>query len=52
VVFPQAETSSYPGPNNPNGCWDWWGYGETSSYFNPAYKYATKQGDQLSEIMN
>jgi poly(3-hydroxybutyrate) depolymerase len=24
ILYPQA-TVSYV-PNNPNGCWDWWGY--------------------------
>lgn len=49
VMFPQAKTSSFS-PMNPNGCWDWWGYGESSSFFSPAYKYATKEGYQMDQV--
>ena len=49
VMFPQAESSMFS-PMNPNGCWDWWGYGESSSFLSPAYKYATKLGYQMSQI--
>jgi poly(3-hydroxybutyrate) depolymerase len=40
VLFPQAEPSYQP--LNPNGCWDWWGYGGDT--------YATQQGPQLAAI--
>ena len=50
IMFPQAETSTFM-PSNPNGCWDWWGYSESSSFLNPAYKYATKQGFQMNQVM-
>ena len=42
VVFPQILQSSL-NPQNPNGCFDWWGYGSVN--------YATKQGPQMSGIM-
>lgn len=40
VLFPQAEPSFQP--LNPNGCWDWWGYGGEA--------YATRRGPQLMAI--
>lgn len=41
ILYPQAIKSYVP--NNPNGCWDWWGY--TGS------KYHTKRGPQMKIIM-
>lgn len=41
ILYPQAIKSYVP--NNPNGCWDWWGY--TSA------KYHTKQGPQMKVVM-
>ncbi|MDD5297540.1 MAG: hypothetical protein PHU46_11570 [Rhodocyclaceae bacterium] len=35
ILYPQADTTW----NNPNGCWDWWGY--TDSH------YADKKGVQI-----
>ncbi len=32
---------------NPNGCWDWWGYLDTSSRTN---RYLTKEGPQMQVI--
>ncbi len=40
VLYPYQVSSSTP--NNPNGCWDWWGY-ETSTY-------ALKSGPQMKAI--
>lgn len=40
VLFPQAEPSFQP--LNPNGCWDWWGYGSED--------YATKAGPQIAAV--
>jgi hypothetical protein len=41
VLFPQASASSFS-PQNPNGCFDWWGYGSVN--------YANKLGPQMSGI--
>ena len=43
VVYPDAIASSAPGPTNPNGCYDWWGY---SNQVDP--NYALKSGAQMS----
>jgi poly(3-hydroxybutyrate) depolymerase len=43
VLYPQA-TSSTMAPNNPNGCWDWWGY------LNPSV--ALKSGPQMKTVHN
>jgi poly(3-hydroxybutyrate) depolymerase len=40
VLFPQVEPSFQP--LNPNGCWDWWGYGSDA--------YATRRGPQVMAI--
>lgn len=40
VLFPQAEPSFQP--LNPNGCWDWWGYGSA--------EYATQAGPQIAAV--
>jgi poly(3-hydroxybutyrate) depolymerase len=40
LLFPYQVSSSTP--NNPNGCWDWWGY-ETSTY-------ALQSGPQMTAI--
>jgi hypothetical protein len=41
VLFPQILQSSFS-PQNPNGCFDWWGYGSVN--------YANKLGPQMSGI--
>jgi poly(3-hydroxybutyrate) depolymerase len=41
VLFPQILQSSFS-PQNPNGCFDWWGYGSTN--------YANKLGPQMSGV--
>jgi poly(3-hydroxybutyrate) depolymerase len=40
VLYPYQTT----GGSNPNGCWDWWGYTNSS--------YALKQGIQMAAIYN
>jgi poly(3-hydroxybutyrate) depolymerase len=40
VLFPQVEPSFRP--LNPNGCWDWWGYGSEA--------YATRRGPQVMAV--
>ena len=40
VLFPQVEPSFQP--LNPNGCWDWWGYGSE--------EYATQAGPQIAAV--
>ncbi len=40
VLFPQVEPSFQP--LNPNGCWDWWGYGSEA--------YATQAGPQVAAV--
>jgi len=42
VLYPQAVPSSASYPYNPYGCWDWWGYDDTS--------YASQPGSQVSAI--
>lgn len=41
VLYPQATTAS----GNPNGCWNWWGYGGDS-------RYAQHGGRQIEAVMN
>jgi poly(3-hydroxybutyrate) depolymerase len=41
VLYPYAAKSSTV-PLNPNGCWDWWGYADSS--------YALKNGTQISIV--
>jgi len=43
ILYPQA-TSSTLSPNNPNGCWDWWGYLGSN--------FAIKSGPQMVTINN
>jgi hypothetical protein len=40
VLYPYQVSGSTP--NNPNGCWDWWGYETTT--------YALKTGPQMAAI--
>jgi len=42
VLYPQATAST--AHNNPNGCWDWWGYIDPS--------FAIKSGPQMKTINN
>lgn len=50
VLYPQAAaTSAVPiTPFNPQGCWDWWGYNDF--LFDPAGRYATKDGLQIAAV--
>jgi poly(3-hydroxybutyrate) depolymerase len=43
ILYPQA-TSSQFSPQNPNGCWDWWGYVNAN--------FATKNGPQIRFLYN
>jgi len=43
VLYPQAIASTLE-PENPSGCWDWWGYNEAA--------YATQQGSQMTTVNN
>ena len=43
VVYPYAKKSQM-NPSNPNGCWDWWGYTDSS--------YAKKAGVQMQFFKN
>lgn len=44
VLYPQAIALSNAGTTNPNGCWNWWGYGGDANY-------AWQGGKQLQTIM-
>ena len=44
VLYPQATASSWTG-GNPNGCWNWWGFGGDTSY-------DVKTGKQMQAIVN
>lgn len=41
VLYPQTVATTVT-PLNPNGCWDWWGYGSTH--------YADKLGPQIAAV--
>lgn len=45
VVYPDTMASSAPGPTNPNGCYDWWGYSNQIDL-----NYALKSGLQMSVL--
>jgi poly(3-hydroxybutyrate) depolymerase len=45
VVYPDTIASSAPGPTNPNGCYDWWGYSNQVDS-----NYAVKSGLQMSVL--
>ncbi len=42
VLYPYAVASQAPGPVNPNGCWDWWGYDDPN--------YSLKSGTQTTIV--
>lgn len=44
ILYPQVIKSEFPGPLNPEGCFDWWGY--TTS------NYANKNGPQMITVNN
>ncbi len=45
VLYPQAETSLA----NPQGCWDWWGFTESTWQLDPMHD--SRQGSQVSALM-
>ncbi|MGN6388021.1 MAG: extracellular catalytic domain type 2 short-chain-length polyhydroxyalkanoate depolymerase [Burkholderiaceae bacterium] len=45
VLYPDTIASSFPGPTNPNACFDWWGY---SNQVNASY--ALRSGLQMSVL--
>jgi len=47
VLYPQAAASATL-PLNPNGCWDWWGYNDTTS--RQLGRYATRDGLQIAAV--
>lgn len=49
VLYPQAKKSLL-NPNNPKGCFDWWGYTSPITPIINSLKYATKQGKQMNSV--
>ncbi|MBB3184455.1 poly(3-hydroxybutyrate) depolymerase [Halomonas fontilapidosi] len=45
VLYPQAETSLA----NPQGCWDWWGFAESTWQLDPLHD--SRQGSQTGALM-
>ncbi|WP_163559227.1 PHB depolymerase family esterase [Halomonas sp. NO4] len=45
VLYPQAESSLA----NPQGCWDWWGFAESSWQLHPLHD--TRDGTQVQALM-
>lgn len=45
VLYPQAETSLA----NPQGCWDWWGFAESTWQIHPLHD--TREGTQVQALM-
>lgn len=45
VLYPQAESSLA----NPQGCWDWWGFSESSWQLDPLHD--TREGSQIKALM-
>ncbi|MFW6346869.1 MAG: poly(3-hydroxybutyrate) depolymerase [Halomonas sp.] len=45
VLYPQAESRL----GNPQGCWDWWGYAESTWQLDPLHD--TRQGTQAEALM-
>lgn len=46
ILYPQAETSMA----NPQGCWDWWGFAESTWQLDPLHD--TRQGTQVQGLMS
>lgn len=46
VLYPQAQKSTF-NPQNPNGCWDWWGYSDSIL---TKLRYLTKDGLQMNAV--
>jgi poly(3-hydroxybutyrate) depolymerase len=45
VLYPQAESSMA----NPQACWDWWGFAESTWQINPLHD--TRDGTQVQALM-
>lgn len=45
VLYPQTESSMA----NPQGCWDWWGFAESTWQLNP--QHDTRNGTQIGALM-
>ncbi|MGE6605637.1 extracellular catalytic domain type 2 short-chain-length polyhydroxyalkanoate depolymerase [Halomonas sp. NPDC076908] len=45
VLYPQTENSMA----NPQGCWDWWGFAESTWQLSPLHD--TREGTQISALM-
>ncbi|TFH85300.1 poly(3-hydroxybutyrate) depolymerase [Billgrantia azerbaijanica] len=45
VLYPQAESSLA----NPRGCWDWWGFAESTWQLHPLHD--TREGTQMGALM-
>lgn len=45
VLYPQAESSMA----NPKGCWDWWGFAESTWQLSP--QHDTRNGTQIGALM-
>lgn len=45
VLYPQAESSMA----NPQGCWDWWGFAESTWQLSP--QHDTRSGTQIGALM-
>lgn len=45
VLYPQAESSMA----NPQGCWDWWGFAESTWQLSPLHD--TREGTQIGALM-
>ncbi|MCH4812008.1 PHB depolymerase family esterase [Vreelandella neptunia] len=45
VLYPQAESSMA----NPQGCWDWWGFAESTWQLSP--QHDTRNGTQMGALM-
>ena len=45
VLYPQAESSMA----NPQACWDWWGFAESTWQINPLHD--TRDGTQTQALM-
>lgn len=46
VLYPQAESTLA----NPQGCWDWWGFAESTWQLNP--QHDTREGVQVQALMS
>ncbi|MQY41119.1 poly(3-hydroxybutyrate) depolymerase [Epibacterium sp. SM1969] len=47
LLFPQAVGADTNAAQNPEGCWDWWGYSDTES---PEPDYYSKNAVQISAV--